>query len=216
MVAGPARAFTIAAWDMTGQPGNQTSTAATFSADKVMVADMVRGSGLGTGTCPSSFSSNGWESSPSADPATDPGYIAVGFSVAPGFAVDLSELLIGTRSSNTGPGTLGLFSSLDNFAAPLATLSQPGSGLLYSTIDLEALTGVTGTIAFRLIEIGNTQADGSGDTTASGTFRVVNLSDDSATRLTGRVVNLTPVPATFALFGLGLVLMALRVPKRER
>jgi hypothetical protein len=108
---------------------------------------------------------------------------------------------------------------LDNFAAPLVSLSQPGSSILYSTIDLGALTGLTGTVDFRLIEIGNTQADGVGDTSAGGTFRVVNFSDDSATRLTGRVVNLTPVPATLSLFGFGVALVGLvglRQKKRDR
>jgi hypothetical protein len=62
----------------------------------------------------------------------------------------------------------------------------------------------------RLIELGNTQADGSGDTTAAGTFRIANFSDGTdlfAVQLLGTTVAV-PEPGGEVLASLGLLLIA--------
>lgn len=192
----------IAAWDMTGQPGNQVSTPASDMAVGVAASAMTRGAGIGASSGNGSMSSNGWDST-AASPAADTDYFSFGFDVEQGLAVNLLELVIGTRSSNPGPGTLGLYFNGDNFSNPLHTFVQPGSGFLMSAVDLSGLVGLTGEVEFRLIEIGNTQADGSGDTTSGGSFRVVNFFDTDVVpaQLTGVVV---PLPAAVWLLASAL------------
>ncbi|MFA5982467.1 MAG: hypothetical protein WC782_00460 [Methylococcaceae bacterium] len=97
-----------------------------------------------------------------------------GFTVDSGFSVNLDQLVIGTRSSNTDPGTLGLFYSGDSFATSLFNFTQaPGSNLVNSIIDLSALTDLTGAVEFRIFQIGNNAANG-GSTSTNGTFRVAD------------------------------------------
>jgi hypothetical protein len=186
-----ARAVTIASWDTFGQPGDQVFTAGAGSPN-VTADNMVRGSGLGANTGANSMNSSDWDEAPSANPADDLDYIQFGFDVDAGYCVVLDQLIIGTRSSNTGPGTVGIFTSLDGFAAPVSTLIQPGDGFLNSIIDLSGLGQVAGAFDVRLIEIGNTQADGVGVTGSTGTFRVVDYLDAngafSDTQITGRLI----------------------------
>ena len=95
---------------------------------------MTRGSGLLPFPYQNSFGSTGWGSSD--DPEE---YIEFGITVDPGFKIQLDLLLIGTNSSNTGPGTIGVLTSLDSFATPFAKLSQSSSGFTYFMVDLSSL-----------------------------------------------------------------------------
>jgi hypothetical protein len=127
---------------------------------------IVRGAGLGPLAAADSFNSNNW------DDEVDE-FIEFGFTVLPGFTVDLTNLIIGTRSSATGPGTIGLFTSLDGFAAAVHTIVQPSESFISSTLDLTSLPTLgPGTFSVRLIEIGDTAANGSGPTQGVGTFRL--------------------------------------------
>lgn len=163
----------VASWDLTGDPGDQATQPAAYSAVGIAGDAMVRGAGLGApaGVGVNIFNSNDWN-----DEVDE--YIAFGFTVLPGFSVDLANLMIGTRSSTGGPGTMGLYSSVDNFASALYTFDQTvdSSGAtpyVSSIIDLTALPTLgPGSFVVRLIEIGDTRADGSGATTQGGQFRV--------------------------------------------
>ncbi|GMV24457.1 MAG: hypothetical protein AMXMBFR58_04880 [Phycisphaerae bacterium] len=205
LVAGSATAATVSQWDLTGAPGDQAFTAGTAAAN-VSATNITRGAGLGVSAAGNSFSSLGW-----TQQATD--YISFGFSVDAGYQVNLENLYIGTRSSGTGPGTLGLYSSLDGFTAPLTTFVQvgtnggAGTGFVNSVVDLSALPNISGTIEFRVIQIGTQAANGGATTSANGTFRLtayfVNATFDRNLQFTGEVI---PAPASIALVGLaGLV-----------
>jgi hypothetical protein len=198
-----AEAATLASWDLAGQPGNQAVTAGSGS-PQVTALDLVRGPGINPAAAGDSMSSNGWQDGPVADPASDPDYFQFGVSIEDGFSLLPESLLIGTRSSNTGPGTIGLFTSRDNFQNPIDQFSQPGADFLYSSVDLSSLGPVAGNLTLRLIEIGNTQADGLGNTAATGTFRISNFfdgTDSLATQLTGTLVP-EPTSAWLLLAGL--------------
>ena len=78
--------------------------------------------------------------------------------------------MIGTNSSNTGPGTIGVFTSLDSFATPVAQLSQIGQSFKYFILDLLSLPDATCDFTICLKEVGNTQATGSGETSNAGHF----------------------------------------------
>lgn len=181
----PVAADTLVSWDLSGLGGNQTSTPVTGTATGITGLAITRGTGLGTSTCSDCMSSNGWEGTATGADALE--YYSFGFSVGAGQSVTLTELAIGTRASGTGPGTLGLYTSLDGFTTALTTLTQNNTNTLYTLAHLSGLAGLTGTIEFRLIEIGNTQADGSGNTAAGGTLRLVADSTTGDIRLTGTI-----------------------------
>ena len=196
-------ALPLAAWDTYGQPGDQTATPGVGS-ENVDALDMVRGAGLDPSAASNSFSSKGWDGTDAND------YIEFGFSVAAGYQANLDELWIGTRSSSTGPGTMGVYTSLDGFSNPIYTITQCDTAYSNSIISLNGLEGVVGDFYIRLMEIGNTQADGSGDTYSGGTFRVVDHYDSGIytdTSIFGSVepIAAVPVPAAVWLFGSGLL-----------
>lgn len=117
---------------------------------------------------------------------------------------------------------LGLFHNGDGFTASLFTFNQAGTsggtGDLHSAIDLGSLTGLTGNVEFRIYEIGNTQADGAGDTSSAGTFR---LSDyfvagafDRSMQITG-TVTAVPESQTVAMMLASLGLIGWRMRRRS-
>jgi 2',3'-cyclic-nucleotide 2'-phosphodiesterase (5'-nucleotidase family) len=174
----------LVAWPTFGEPGNQAFTAPGSEAPNITGFNMVRGAGINPAAASNSMNSNGWDSQAADD------YFEFGFNVAAGFNATLDNLIIGTRSSNTGPGTLGLYTSLDSFTNPVHTFVQQGSNFLNSIIDLSGLGTVSGDFRVRIQEIGNTQADGSGSTSGGGTFRIVDHFDSgvfSDTQFTGSV-----------------------------
>jgi len=204
MSAGTASAsMTLASWNMAGQPGDQEYTAG-IDSDYATAENMDRGTGLTPYATYNSLSSVGWAGIDADD------YVEFGFTLADGYKALLNELWIGTRSSGTGPGTIGVYTSLDDFTNPVFTITQPNSTYVNSVIDLSVLGTVTGSFYVRLIEIGNTQADGSGDTADTGTLRITDHYDAGTytdVQFTGDV-SVVPLPAAAWLFGSGLVGLA--------
>lgn len=198
-LVGTASADIVAGWDMYGQPGDQVFTSG-YGSTETTAFNMVRGSGLAANSGDNSFNSKGWDGTNAED------YIEFGFSVLSGYSVTLEELWIGTRSSNTGPGTLGVYTSLDGYTNPIYEISQIGSDYSNSIIDLSSLGSVSGDFYVRLIEIGDTQADGSGATAGTGTFRVADYYDGTYidTHFEG-TISPVPIPAAVWLLGSGLI-----------
>jgi hypothetical protein len=198
-VAGSAAASNevITSWINFGQGGNQASSAVGTQAANVVGNVLTRGSGLTASAASNSLSASNWQFSDAND------YFTFGFTVDAGYSVDLGSLWLGSRSSNTGPGLMGLFYSGDGFASSLHTFDQsPGSNFVNSIIDLSGLTGLTGTVEFRIAMLADVAANG-GTVSSSGTFRVGDHFDGSnftEMRFVGKVV---PAPASLALLGLG-------------
>lgn len=191
-----ASAQTVAQWDLLGAAGSQAFTTGSAVAN-VTALNLTRGAGLGANAGGNSLNSNGWNGQ-----TTD--YVSLGFSVAAGWQVSLSSLYIGSQASATGPGTLGLFSSVDNFTSSLFTFNQaPGANPINNVVNLSSLTNLTGNVEFRIYQVGTASANG-GATGASGTFRVtgyfVGGTFDRNLQFTGSVTQV-PTPAAAALFG---------------
>jgi hypothetical protein len=195
-----AQAVTIVEWNLAGAPGNQATTPALSAAANVTGGDLARGAGLTGTTAGSSISASGWTGQ-----ATD--YFSLSFTVEAGYTVDLSSLLIGTRSSGTGPGTMGLFYSGDSFATALTTFDQaPGSNFVNTIVDLSALPDLMGNVEFRVAQIGTVAANG-GSTSSAGTFRITGYFEGGAfvsnTAFTG-TVSVVPEPGSLAMLMAGL------------
>jgi len=152
-----------------------------------------------------------------ASPAVDLDYIQFGFNVANGTTVNLNSLSIATQSSGTGPGTLGLYTSLDGFTNSLFTfLQQPGGNPVDSVIDLSSLGPITGPFSVRIIQIGNNAANG-GTTGNAGTFRVADYFNNGTffdIQFEGTTATV-PEPSTFLIAAM-FIAVALGVHLRRR
>jgi hypothetical protein len=192
-----ASAQTVVQWDLTGAPGDQAFTLGA-GATGITPANLARGAGLVGNAGSNSMNAAGWNDLGPND------YFSFGFTPGAGVSVDLDDLYIGTRSSATGPGFLGLFSSLDGFTANLFTFTQaPGGNFVNSIVDVSALPDITGPVEFRIRAL-NTTSAGGGTVGAAGTFRVtayfVGGQFDRNLQLTGTIV---PTPGALGLLGLG-------------
>jgi len=174
VAAGTANAYSILTqWDLTGKTGSETQDASGNTAPHVTGLYLTRSNNLTGSLTPSSFAATGWN--------TAGQYYQFGFTVAQGYKVNLNELLVATYSSGTGPGTIGVYGSTDNFAhqALLATLTQPSAAYIDSQIFFDSKTTITGTYLVRLEAVGATSADGH-TTTATGSFQVSNYYDGAS------------------------------------
>jgi hypothetical protein len=194
LAASASASVTLSQWDLLGAPGNQASTAGIGSVN-VTAANLARGAGLTGSGAANSISASGWTGD-----ATD--YFSFGLTIANGFSANLDSLYLGSRSSGTGPGTVGIFSSLDNYTTAIATISQaPGSNFVNSIVNLSGLGTVSGTVEFRVYAIGTGSANG-GTTGSAGTFRLsayfANGGFDRNLQITGDVI---PTPGSLALLG---------------
>ena len=202
-LAGTAQADLISEWDMSGLVGTEVSQSVKSTAVNITGYDIVRGAGLLTSyTGSDSLNSNGWDETNSDD------YFELGFNVADGFSAYIDELWVGARSSNTGPGTMGVYTSLDDYGSAVSSFTLPGgsgsSSYVYLCLNLSSLGAITGDFYIRFYEIGNTQADGVGDTASGGTFRITNNNTSSNVQITG-AVSAVPVPGALWLMITGIL-----------
>lgn len=207
------QAEVITDWNLTGAAGNEAFITSASNASNISGLNLTRGTGLNPSAAGNSFSSNGWNGE-----ATD--YFSFGFSVANGFEVDLTDLYIGTRSSNTGPGALGLFYSGDNFTSNLYTFTQSGTNFTNSIVDLTALNDLSGLVEFRIFGLGNTSANG-GTLASNGTFRIAEHFDGSTftnVQFNGAVSSVAaiPEPETYAMFLAGLALLGFASRRNQK
>jgi MYXO-CTERM domain-containing protein len=201
-LAGAAQAQTVAQWDLLGQPGTQASVAGLGSAN-VTAGLLARGAGLSGNAGTNSINAAGWNDLGAND------YYSLAFTVDAGYKTDLSSLYIGSRSSNSGPRDLGLYSSLDGFASPVHTWTEVGaSAFANQIIDLSGLPDITGSVEFRIRATSNAAATG-GTISSTGTFRLSAYFSGGAfdrnLQFTG-VTTLVPTPGAAVLAGVaGLV-----------
>lgn len=199
-------------YNLAGAPGNQLATPPSFVAPNLNGLSLTRSPGLGlTSSSLNSMNSNNWSVGQ---------FYSFGFTVAPTYQVNLSQLQIGTRASDSGPRFLGVYTSVDNFTTPIATIvhgnGSANFGFVNSLINLSSFTGLTGTVEIRLRLDTNLRVNASSAIAATGTVRVTNYfvpvgdpptnPDTGGFRILGSVSSV-PEPASLLLFGLATVSM---------
>ena len=197
-LATAASAEVITSWANFGQPGDQAFSPVSVEAANIDGLNFTRGPGLGGNAGNNSLNSNGWSTDASQD------YVSFGFTVADGYTVDLESFWFGARSSGTGPGFLGIFVSTDGFSSSVYEFVNVGTSFTNAVADMSALTGLTGTVEFR-VQLLNDVSAGGGLVGSQGTFRMgdhFDGSDFTEMRFEGSV-NVIPAPGAFALLGLG-------------
>jgi hypothetical protein len=216
-------ADTLAEWATFQTAGDQATQPASNTAVGVTGYDLTRNGGLAANAGADSFNSSGWATNAEGDPTVvnSGAYVELGISIQAGYVADLTSLLMGSRSSGSGPAMIGVFTSIDNFAAPITTIDQTattgfggtqGTGFANTVVDLSALTNVTGDFYVRFANVGGAATATTaraGEMDNESTWRIGDylVPGDGFTvlQITGDVA-LVPEPATLipAIFaGLG-------------
>lgn len=146
----------LVTFDLSSQPGNETSAAPTASAAGVTGSAMTRSAALTATTGAGSMNSSGWPMT--VDPTR---YYKFTVSPPAGCSVTLTSLALDVHASSTGPSTGDVATSMDNFAAHRGAFASTGTANV-------SLTGVNGAGA---IEI---RVYGYGASSIGGTFRIQN------------------------------------------
>jgi len=204
LMVATSQADVIVEYNLAGQPGDQAFNSPSTLGPNVSGINLTRSAGLSPSAAANSMSSSTWAVGQ---------YYSFGFNVDAGYFANLESLEIGTRASNTGPKFLDLYYSGDSFANSLASIEHFGTDFANSTIDLTGLTGLTGSVEFRLVMPNTTSANG-GTVGNAGTMRITNLfdvdGDTGGFRVNGSI-SAIPEPASAALLGaIGLTGMAFR------
>ncbi|TVP43518.1 MAG: T9SS C-terminal target domain-containing protein [Mongoliibacter sp.] len=162
----PAVSSTLVSWDFEGEPGNQAATSGQGS-ENISALDFIRGSAITPTAAGNSISGSNWSTGENA-------YFEFGLTIEEGFEAKLDELLIATRSSNTGPADLALRYSVDNFESDLANWVNSGINFTNLRLDLSSLEALTSTVRFRIVVTSTVSANG-GTLGSGGTLRAGNL-----------------------------------------
>ncbi len=146
---------TLASFDFTGEPGNQTSTAPSSSATGVTAGAISRASALTATSGQDSINASAWGTGAKLDTTR---YYTFSLTPTAPCTLDVSSLAISTKASGTGPASAAVATSDDKFAT--TTTFAPNVAATPSV----SVNGATGALEIRVYGY---DASGTG-----GTFRV--------------------------------------------
>jgi hypothetical protein len=131
----------LAAYDFSGEPGDQTSTTASSAAAGVSAGDLTRSSALTPTTGTSSINSSNWTTSTTPDTTR---YYTLTLTPENGCALDVTSLSVTTAASKTGPASASVATSDDSFATTVPfTVGSTDTPSL-------SVSGATGAVEIRL------------------------------------------------------------------
>jgi hypothetical protein len=146
---------TLATFDFTGEPGNQTSTAPTSTASGVTAGAISRASSLTATSGQDSINASAWATTTKLDTSR---YYTFTLTPSSPCTLDVSSLSITTKASSTGPASAAVATSDDAFAK--TTTFAPN----VTATPALSVNGATGAVEIRVYGY-----DASG---AGGTMRV--------------------------------------------
>lgn len=147
---------TLASWSLAGQPGTQTSTAASGTPPGLVAGDLTRGGALTAAAGTNSISSSGW----SVGTLDKTKFYTVTLTAPSGCALAATALVLDATSSGTGPTSAAVGTSADAFAT-----SVPASTTVAGTVTL------TANAPGSMLEI---RVYGVGASATTGTMRIQN------------------------------------------
>ena len=146
---------TLATYDFTGEPGNQTSTKPTSAATNVTAGAISRATSLTATTGVDSINSSNWSTSTKLDTTR---YYTFTLTPQGSCTLDITKLSITTKASSTGPASASIATSDDKFAT--TTSFTPNTTATPSL----SVNGATGAVEVRIY--------GYGGSSTGGTMRV--------------------------------------------
>ena len=143
----------LAVWDLTGQPGTQTSTPAASTLAGVTAQPLARSLGLMPSPASDSISSFNWPTGSQPDPQS---YYTMSISAPSGCSLSVSSVMLDVLSSGTGPASADLTTSEDGFSqvvpvsttapSPVSISVTAASGMLELRVHGYAAAATTGTM----------------------------------------------------------------------
>ncbi|QDV64351.1 PEP-CTERM sorting domain-containing protein [Crateriforma conspicua] len=201
--------------------GVRDSVAGDTTLTGVTGIDMTRGGGLQYTPTNNAFNSDNWAINLDGAPTVlNPnGYVEIGFSLDPGYSATLDELIIGTRSSTSGPSQIGVFASTDGFTTAIATIDED-SNFSNSIISLASIGTVTGDFRLRFLNVGGVtpaspSIPGEEDMDEDSTWRIISHFD-SGTFTDPQITGVVAVPEPASLAALTFCGLAGMVRRRRR
>jgi len=188
---GAAHAALLESYEFQGQPGSQTSVRPSFTAANVIGINFGEFNLTPTAGA-NSINASGWTNVGAA--------YTFGFNVASGYVASINQLVLTSRSSATGPGSLSVQASVNGGTyLTVASIMQTGTAFNDQMLSITSLTGITSGVTFRIVAA-NQGAAGGGMTGSGGTFRIGDYT-------------LTATPTPFSINGTIAALTATSVPE---
>jgi len=179
--------------------GIEATIAPDSQPDNAVVSDFSRGSGINSVFGSGTFPGNSWTLASTLDPND---YFSVTLSPNSGFSLDLTSIVFDERRSGTGIREWSLFSSADNFATGITSVSVPDNTdtRTQNTVNLgSSFTGLTDTTEFRWY--------GFSAESGVGTWRLDNVVLNGS-------ITAVPEPSTYAL-ATAVVLIGFGIVRRK-
>jgi Carboxypeptidase regulatory-like domain/Fibronectin type III domain/Protein of unknown function (DUF1533) len=187
-----APAAVLLSWNTFGNAGTETTEPSVANDPNLSATNLTLGSVTPAANANRLGGSNWFDTGDTnpttlAESVTGNDYIQFVVTPNAGFSFTPTSFVFGWDHSGTGPGSLTLRSSVDNFATDLGTVTGlAASQTNGNTINISGLTALTSATTFRLYGYGATAAGGVGgfDTATNAVNVVLNGSTASASGLT--------------------------------
>jgi hypothetical protein len=167
-------------WNTNGNVGTETTEPSTFNNTNIGVTNLTLGAGITSAGNSNRFGGSGWfVSNPTtlAEAVTNSKFIE--FIVTPNsnYSFTATGFSFYWGRSSTGPSSVTLRSSFDNFTSDLGTVTGlPASdGLFLNNIPITGLSSISTTTTFRLYGYGSTGSGGTGGFDQPNSPSIVNV-----------------------------------------
>ncbi len=169
------QADVVLGWDVSGLSGTPGSVTSSVHAAGVVTGQLItRGAGLTANSGSDQFAATAWTlNGTSATAASAQDYFAFTVSPSNGFALVITNIVIRTQRSSTGPTNFSVRTSSDNYTADIATLTNTTANASNLTINVAITT--SGTIEFRLYGYNAGASGGTGLIADGGDFGQAGL-----------------------------------------
>ena len=186
-------------YEFQGQVGGETSLPPSLVATGLGGLGVAESSGLTPSAGANSINASGWNT---------PGqYYSLGFTIQAGLSVTVDQIVLTSRSSGTGPGSINVQAAVDGGPkVTVATITQAGTNYNDEFLSIAPVTA-TRSVVFYFTPANSTSAGG-GTIGSAGTFRIGDYNPSGTptpfTLNGGITPTAVPEPAAASLMIIGL------------